>query len=123
MLLEHRAAGLRLLRRARDNRRAPGLDQRAPERLLLVRDLDHVDLALEPEERAGEGERAAPLPGASLGREARPALLRVVVGLCYRGVRLVAARRAHPFVLVEDPGRRPDRLLEPAGAVERRRPP
>src|SRR5437764_6398545 len=101
MLLEDRTPRLRFLGGARHDLRAPGLDQRAPVRLLLVRDPDHVDLALEPEQLAGERERAAPLAGAGLGREPRPALLRVVVGLGDRGVRLVAARRADALVLVE----------------------
>src|SRR5215210_105943 len=103
MLLEHRTSGLCLLRGARDDRRAPSLDQRAPEGLLLVRDLDHVDLALEPEERAGEGKRAAPLAGTGLRRQARAALLGVVVRLRHGRIRLVAPGRADAFVLVEDP--------------------
>src|SRR6476659_6709332 len=49
------------------------------EGLLLVRGLDQVHLALEPDELAREGERAAPLAGAGLGREARTALGLVVV--------------------------------------------
>ena len=123
MLGEDRAAGVRLLRRAGDDRRAPRLDHRAPERLLVVRGANHVDLALEAEQLAGEGERAAPLARAGLGREARAALALVVEGLRDGGVRLVAAGRARALVLVEDPRPRPDRLLEPVRAVERRRAP
>src|ERR687898_2594529 len=123
MLLEHSPPGLRVLGRARDDLRAPRLDERAPERLLVVRDPDHVDLALESEERAGEGERRAPLAGARLCRKARPALPRVVVGLRDRRVRLVAAGRADALVLVEDPRASPDRLLEPPRPVERSRAP
>ena len=123
MLREDRPAGLRVLRRARRRSRAPGLDQRAPERLLVVRDPNHVDLALEADQLARERERASPLAGAGLGREPRPALLLVVERLRDRRVRLVAAGRADALVLVEDPRPRPDRLLEPARPVERRRPP
>src|SRR5512133_2058972 len=72
MLLEDRPAGLRLYRRARDDLRAPSLDQRAPVRLLLAGDLDHVDLALATDHLAGERERAPPLPRAGLGRAAGP---------------------------------------------------
>ena len=120
---EDRAAGLRVLRGARDDARAPGLHHRAPVRLLLVRDLDHVDLALEPEELARERDGAAPLAGAGLGRDPRAARLLHVVGLRHGRVRLVAAGRADAFVLVEDPRTRPQLLLEPVRAVERRRPP
>jgi len=54
VLLEDRAAGLSLGRRARHDLRTPGLDHRAPERLLVVRDPNHVDLAFEPDQLAGE---------------------------------------------------------------------
>ena len=61
--------------------RAVGLHQDPPVRLLVVARADHVDLDLEAEHRAGERQRAAPLAGAGLRREARHALLLVVVGL------------------------------------------
>ena len=96
---------------------AVGLHQVAPVRLLVVRGADHVDLDLEPEDRAGEGQRAAPLAGARLGREPLDALLLVVERLGERGVGLVAARRADALVLVVDVRRRIERLLEPMGAV------
>src|SRR5207244_335522 len=115
--------GRGVLRRARHDLRAPGLDHRAPVRLLLVRDPDHVDLALEPDQPAGERERAPPLPGTGLRRQARAPCLLVVVRLRDRRVRLVAAGRADALVLVEDARARPDRLLEPARAEERRRAP
>ena len=51
---------VRVLGRARDDARAPGLHHRAAVRLLLVRDLDHVDLALEPEELRGERDARCP---------------------------------------------------------------
>src|SRR5205807_7796250 len=123
VLLEDRAAGLGVARRARDDLRAPGLDHRAPVRLLLVRDLDHVDLALEPNQLARERERAPPLARAGLGREPRAPFLLVVEGLRDRRVWLVAPRRADALVFVEDAGAGADRLLEPVRPEKRRRPP
>src|SRR6478609_3840092 len=122
-LLEDRTAALRVARRARHDLRAPELDHRAPERLLVVRDANHVDLALEPDQLARERKRTPPLAGASLRREARTALLLVVVRLRDGGVRLVAPWRADALVLVEDPRPRPRGLLEPVCPVERRRAP
>ena len=55
--------------------------------------------------------------------EALDALHLVVVGLGDGGVGLVAAGGADALVLVVDVGRRVERLLQPAGADERRRPP
>ena len=121
--LEDRATALRVAGRAGDDLRSPELDHRAPERLLLVRDLDHVDLALEADQLARERERAAPLAGAGLGREARAALLLVVERLRHGRVRLVAAGRADALVLVEDARLRSDGLFEPARPVERCRAP
>src|SRR5829696_4488497 len=120
-LVQDRAPALRVARRARDDLGAPELDHRAPERLLVVGDANHVDLALEADQLARERERAPPLAGAGLGRKPRPALLFVVVRLRHGGVRLVAAGRADALVLVEDARPRAHRLLEPVGAVERRR--
>ena len=91
--LENRAACLGLLRRARDDARAPGLHHRAPVRLLVVRDLDHVDLALEAQEPAGERQGASPLPRPGLGGQPLAAFLLRVVRLRDGRVRLVAPRR------------------------------
>src|SRR5439155_17941548 len=88
--------------------------------LLLVRDANHVHLALEADELARERERAPPLTGAGLGREPRPALLLVVVRLRHGRVRLVAAGWADALVLVEDARLRSRSLLEPARPVEGR---
>src|SRR5438128_2085567 len=123
MLAEHLPPRLGLVGGARHDLAAPDVHQRAPERLLLVGDLDHVDLALEPDELAGEGERASPLAGAGLGREALTALGLVVEGLRDGRVRLVAPGRADALVLVEDARLRAERLLEAVRAVERRRAP
>src|SRR5262249_15200942 len=102
---------------------APRLHHDATIRLLLVRDLHHVDLALEAEQRAGERERRAPLAGAGLGAEPRDAFLLVVVRLRHGRVRLVAAGRADALVLVVDPRRSVEALLESPRADERSRPP
>src|SRR5206468_1038600 len=61
--------------------------------------------------------------GPRLGAEPGDLLFFVVVRLRDCGVRLVAASRAHALVLVVEAWGRAQRLLEPAGAVERRRPP
>src|SRR5207249_9653315 len=123
VLLEDFLAGLRVGARARHHLRAPGLHHDPAVRLLLVRHLHHVDLALQAEHLTGERERGAPLAGARLGAEPRDLFFLVVVGLRDRRVRLVAAGRAHAFVLVVDVRRRAERLLEAARAIERRRPP
>ena len=102
ILREDRPARLRFFGRAGDDLGAPRLDHRTTARLLVVRDPDHVDLALEPEQLRGERERTAPLAGAGLGREARPALLLVVERLRDRRVRLMTPRWADALVLVED---------------------
>src|SRR3954463_13105351 len=101
------------------HRRSPGLHHRAAVGLLVVAGADHEDLALEPEQRAGERERRAPLARAGLGRELLDASLGVLVRLRDRGVRLVRAGRRDALVLVEDACGGVERLLEPAGAVER----
>ncbi len=117
------AAGVRVGARGGHDLRSPRLHHVAAVGLLVVAHPHHVDLHVDAEELPGEGEGAAPLPGARLRGEALHALLLVVEGLGHRGVRLVAARGAHALVLVEDLRRRPERLLEPSGAVERRGPP
>src|SRR3990170_709304 len=121
--LEDLLARLRVRARARDHLRAVRLHQHAAVGLLVVGDLHHVDLALQPEHVARDRERRAPLAGAGLGRQPRHAGLLVVVGLRDGRVGLVAAGRAHALVLVVDARRRAERLLEPPRAVERRRPP
>ena len=102
---------------------APGLHHRAPVRLLVVGGADHPDLAVDAVLRAGEGQRAAPLPGAGLGGEPLGALGRVVVRLRDGGVRLVRPGRRHALVLVVDPRRGVQRLLQPVRPVQRGGPP
>src|SRR5207249_10540810 len=123
ILLEDYLAGLRVGAPARPHLRAPGLHHDPALRLLLVRHLHHVDLALQAEHLTGERDRGAPLAGARLGAEPRDLFFLVVVGLRDRRVRLVAAGRAHAFVLVVDVRRRAERLLEAARAIGRRRTP
>ena len=123
MLGQNRPARLRLVARAGGHRCSEGLHQRAPIGLLVVAHAHHVDLAFQAEERARHGQRRAPLPRARLRRQALGAFLLVVVGLRHRGVRLVRAGRAHAFVLVVNLRRRIQRLLQPARAKQRRRPP
>src|SRR5262249_60412067 len=91
--------------------------------LLVVRDLHHVHLALQAEEAARLGQRGAPLASAGFRGEAGDFLLLVVVRLRHRRVWLVTAGRADAFVLVVDPRRGIERLLEATGAIERRRAP
>jgi hypothetical protein len=98
---------------------APELHHGAAVGLLVVRDLHHVDGALEAEHLAGQGDRGAPLPGAGLGGDAPGAGQLVVIGLRHRGVGLVRAGRRDPLVLEVDPGRRAQQLLQPVGADER----
>ena len=71
---EDRPARLRLRRRRRNAARAISLHQRAPVRLLVVGHADHEHLHVDPEQRAGEGERAAPLAGAGLRHQLLHAL-------------------------------------------------
>src|SRR5690349_9421249 len=123
MLGENGPAGLRLFGWARDDLCSPGLDHRASARFLLVRDPDHVDLALESDQPARERERTSPLARARLGRQPRTSFPLVVVRLRHGGVRLVAPRRADTLVLVEDARAGPNCLLEPARTEQWRRPP
>ena len=121
---EHLAAEVGLHRRARDAARAEGLHERAAVRLLVVGDPHHEDLNLDAEERAGKRERRSPLSRRrSRSRSSRDAGFLVVEGLRDGRVRLVAAGRAHAFVLVVDARRRLERLLEASGAEERARAP
>src|SRR2546426_5055324 len=91
--------------------------------LLLVRGLDHVDLALQPEQLARQRQRRAPLARARLRGEARDFLALVVISLSHSGVWFVAAGRTDTLVFVVDARGRAEHFLEPARANERRRPP
>ncbi len=123
MRLENGAPGIGFVARARHAVCAISLHERAPVGLLVIGDLDHVDLDFEAEQRAGEGERRAPLSRAGFGRKPGDALFLVVESLGDRGVRLVAAGGAHALILIENARVRSERLLEPPRAKERRRAP
>src|SRR5439155_10597793 len=105
-----RAGGMRLLAAPRTRERArravhgraPGLHHRASVGLLVIGGADHEDLAVEPEQRAGEGEGRAPLARSRLGRQALDPSARVLVRLGYRRVWLVGAGGRDPLVLVVD---------------------
>jgi len=116
-------AGVRPLAGAGQDLRAPGLHHHAAVGFLFIGHADHVDGALQSEELAGHGERAAPLPRAGLGSQApRPGLL-VVEGLRQGGVRLVAAGGTGALVLVVDVRGGPQGALQPVGPVQRCGPP
>ena len=102
---------------------APGLHHRAAIRLLLVADPHHVDLALQPEHLAGEGHRAAPLPGAGLGGDPVAARRLVVIGLGHGRVGLMAPGGTDALVLVEDACGGIQGALQPVRAVQRGGPP
>ena len=101
----------------------PDLHHRLAVRLLVVRRSHLPDLALQPELRAGQRQGGTPLSRTGLGGELPGALRGVVERLRHRGVRLVGADGADAFVLVEDPGRRIEELLQPASPIERTGPP
>ena len=120
---EDAATCLRALARRGDDLGPPGVHHQLAIGLLVVADSDHVDLAAEAEPLTGEGERAAPLARAGLGRDPFDPLLGVVIGLGDRGVGLVRARGAAALVLVVDARRSIEHTLELVGAKERGRPP
>ena len=103
--------------------RAPGLHHRAPVGLLVVGGADHEDLALQPEQPAGEGQREPHWPApVSVAACSTPA------SACSRtpgdgGVGLVRAGRRDALVLVVDARRGIERALEAPRAVQRRRAP
>ena len=120
---EDGAAGIGLVRRRSDAARAVGFHQRAAIGFLIVGDADLEHGHFHAEQRAGKGQRGAPLAGAGFGREPFDALLLVVPGLRHRGVRLVRACGRDAFVFVINLGRRAERLLQTLRAHQRRRPP
>ena len=118
-----RAGAVGLVHRRGHHLTAPGLHHQAPVGLLLVGGPHHVDLALDAKERTGEGERAPPLAGTRLRGDALDPLLTVVVGLGNGGIGLVRAGRGDRLVLVVDPRRGVERLLEAAGTHQGSRAP
>ena len=105
------------------DRRAPGVHQHPAIGLLLVADLDHIDVALQPEQLAGQGERGSPLARARFRGQPLGAGVLVEVSLRHRSIGLVAAGRTGAFVLVINVGRRFERALQPHRPQQRRRPP
>ena len=103
--------------------RPPGLHHHPAVWLLVERGAYLPHLATQPEDAAGEGERAAPLPGTGFGGDPLDSLLGVVVRLGHRGVRLVRPCRAHALILEIDARRGVERLLESVCPVERCRTP
>jgi len=105
------------------NLRAEAFHQDAAVGLLVVADLDHEDLDLDPEHGPGHRQRRSPLACAGFGGDLADAFLAVVVGLGDGRVGLVAAHRADALVFVVDAGRGIQRLLQPPGAEQWRWPP
>ena len=121
MLLVYALADLGRHRRRRRDVRAVGAHDVAAERLLLVGALNHVYVALEPEERRAHRERSAPLPGAGLGGDVGEALLLRVVRLRDGAVELVGARGVVALELVVYLGGRAERAFEEVRPDKRRR--
>ena len=105
------------------DRRPVGLHQQPPVGLLVVGGPDHPHLAFQPEQRRRERQGAAPLAGPGLGGQLGDALRLVVVRLRDGGVGLVRAGRAAALVLVVDPRRGAQVLLQPPGPEQRGGPP
>ncbi len=123
VLREDLAPGLGLVGGAGQHFRPPGLHHGAPEGLLLVADLHHVDAHVDTEHPAGERKGRTPLAGPGLGGQAADAGLAVVIGLGHGRVGLVRAGRTGPFVLVIDLRRGLQRGLQAVGPEQGRRPP
>ena len=123
MLLQDRAAGFGLVGRRGDAARAIGFHQGAAIRFLVVGDADLEHGHVNVEQRAGEGERRAPLAGARLGRQLFYPRLFVVPGLRHGGVGLVRAGGRDAFIFEVDFCRRAELLFQPARADQRRRAP
>jgi hypothetical protein len=81
--------------------------------------LDHVDSTFQTEDAARKRQRRTPLARTGLRREPFRAGNLIVVSLRDGGVGLMAARRAHSFVLVIDMRRSLERLFEANGAQQR----
>ena len=122
VLGEDLLADLRLHRGAGRDGRAVGAHHLAAEGLLLIGALDHKHLAVQPQIRAGHGQRCAPLAGAGLGRDALEALLLGVIRLRDGAVELVRAGGVIALELVINLRRGLELFLQAVGAHQRRRP-
>ena len=109
----------RQCRRRREAFRSPCVHHQAAIRLLLVADLDHEDLHVEPEMASRKGNGRPPLASTRFSSDVLDPLFVVVVCLRYGGIGLVRAGRRHALVLEEYPGRRIESLFEPIGAYQR----
>ena len=93
-----------------------------PERLLLVADLHHVDLAVQPQVGTGHGEGSTPLAGAGLSGDALEALVLGVVSLGDGAVQLVGAGGVVALELVVDLGGGLELFLQAVGPHQGRGP-
>ena len=121
MSFEDLAADLCRIGGRRSDFRAVCAHYFAAERLLLVGNLDHEDLAVEVKEGAGHREGSSPLAGTGLGCDAFESLFLSVVRLGERGVQLVAAGCVVSFELIEDVSRSSQCFLKIFRVHERRR--
>ena len=106
--------------RRRDDVRAVGADDLAAEGLLLVGDLDHIYIEVEPEVGARHRKGGAPLACARLRRDGGEPLLLRVVRLRRRRVELVRARRVVALEFIIDLGGRIEQLFKAVRTHERR---
>ena len=122
-LCQHLAAKLGQLRGRSHTFGAVGFHDRSAIGLLVVGNpnLEHRNVDIE--QRAGKGQRCAPLPCTGFGSEGANARFTIVESLGNCSIRFVTARRADAFVFVEDLCRCAEGLLETMGPVQRRRPP
>ena len=105
MLGQDLFAHLRGHGRGRGHRGPVGPHDLSAERLLLVRDLDHVDLTVQAEISAGHGQGGPPLAGAGLGGDAFQSLLFGIIGLGDRGIELMGTGSIVAFKFIIDFGR------------------
>ena len=87
---------------------------------MLVADLHHEHLAVQPQIRAGHGQGRAPLTGTGLGGDALEALLLGVIGLRDGGVQLVGAGGVVALEFVVNFSRGPKRLFQAVGPYQGR---
>ena len=99
---------------------AVGADDLAAEGFLLVGDLDHIHIEVEPEVGARHRKGGAPLPGARLRRDGGEPLLLRIIRLRRRRVELVRARRVVALEFIIDLGGRIEQLFKAVRAHERR---
>src|SRR3990172_8354139 len=99
---------------------SPGLHHDPAIGLLLIADLDHVDLALQPHQLASQPQCAAPLARTGFRYQALYSSLLVVVRLGDGSIQLVASGGTDALVLVEDLRRGLQRLLQAMRPDKRR---